>query len=62
MPIMTMSATSIRATPKLPFLISCHSSISVDNLLKINTAIATPNEKPIDAAKDQPMALQYSIY
>jgi len=61
-PIMTMRATSIRATPILPFLISCHSSISLESLLKIIKAMETPIKNPIEAAIAQPIALRYSIH
>ena len=57
-----MRAPSIRATPILPFLISCHSSISLGILLKKITAMETPIENPIEASIAQPIALRYSIY
>ena len=36
-------------------------SVAMHNLLKINTAIATPRENPIEAVKAQPIARRYSI-
>jgi hypothetical protein len=57
-----MRAPSIRATPILPFLISCHSSISLESLLKIITAMETPIKIPIEATIAQPIALRYSIH